>query len=176
MAAAEQLFVERGHAATLEQIAAAAGVSKGGLLYHFATKEELRAAVCREVVDRLWSVVHQLVEEPDRGGGVLLSAYVRALTGDSAEAARIFAPSALAPLFNETPAAIDVLRDDADRWRRAFDSDGVEQRRSLVIRHSAEGAATAAAEGYIDAKELHLIRLELLTMIETAVHRGESVS
>ncbi|MBT2486734.1 MULTISPECIES: TetR/AcrR family transcriptional regulator [unclassified Microbacterium] len=165
VAAAEQLFVERGHAATLEQIAAAAGISKGGLLYHFGAKEDLRAAVCREVVDRLWNVVHQLVG-PNDEEGALLSAYVRALTGDSAVAARIFAPSALAPLFNETPAAIEVLREDADRWRRAFHNDRIALGRSLVIRHSAEGAATAAAEGYIDARELHLIRQELLTMIK----------
>lgn len=164
VAAAERLFVERGHAATLEQIAAAGGVSKGGLLYHFASKEDLRAAVCRDVVDRLWKVVHELVEPPERDGS-LLSAYVRALTGDSEEAARIFAPSALAPLFNETPAAIDVLRKDADRWRQAFRGDRVDPRRSLVIRHSAEGAATAAAEGYIDARELREIREELLVMI-----------
>ncbi|WP_404434225.1 TetR/AcrR family transcriptional regulator [Microbacterium lacus] len=166
--AAERLFIERGHAATLDQIAQAAGISKGGLLYHFGSKEDLRAAVCQEVVDRFWVAVHRLIENDERYAGVLLSAYVRALTGDSSDAARIFAPSALPPLFSETPAAVEVLRQDAEKWRTAFANDGIPQQRSLVIRHSAEGAATAAAEGYIDDNERTMIRRELLTMIEAA--------
>jgi AcrR family transcriptional regulator len=42
IAAAQQLFRERGYAATsLEQIAVAAGVTKGAIYGHFATKEDL---------------------------------------------------------------------------------------------------------------------------------------
>lgn len=165
LAEAERLFVERGAIVTLGDIAAAAGISKGGLLYHFSSKDALRAAVCEDVVDRLWRAVHDLVRPEDGQPGALLRAYVRALTGDSAEASRVFLPSALPHLFSETPGAVDVLRRDATRWRDAFAADGIDETRSLVIRHSAEGAATAAGENYITATELRLIRNELLAMI-----------
>ena len=48
-AAALELFIERGYAATrLEDVAARAGVSKGTLYLYFANKEELFKAVVRE--------------------------------------------------------------------------------------------------------------------------------
>ena len=50
-AAALDLFVERGYAATrLEDVAARAGVSKGTLYLYFANKEELFKAVVREAL------------------------------------------------------------------------------------------------------------------------------
>ena len=50
-AAALELFVERGYAATrLEDVAARAGVSKGTLYLYFANKEELFKAVVREAL------------------------------------------------------------------------------------------------------------------------------
>ncbi|UXZ38587.1 TetR/AcrR family transcriptional regulator [Cupriavidus gilardii] len=49
MAAALELFVERGYAATrLEDVAAAAGVSKGTVYLYFANKKELFKTVVRE--------------------------------------------------------------------------------------------------------------------------------
>jgi AcrR family transcriptional regulator len=51
LAAALDLFVERGYAATrLDDVAARAGVSKGTLYLYFANKEELFKAVVRENV------------------------------------------------------------------------------------------------------------------------------
>jgi AcrR family transcriptional regulator len=46
LAAARGVFAERGYAvATMDEIAAAAGASKGALYHHFATKEELFRAL-----------------------------------------------------------------------------------------------------------------------------------
>jgi AcrR family transcriptional regulator len=51
LAAAVQLFVERGFAATrLEDVARRAGVSKGTLYLYFANKEELFKAMVRETI------------------------------------------------------------------------------------------------------------------------------
>src|SRR6478672_4464076 len=51
LAAALDLFVERGYAATrLEDVAAQAGVSKGTLYLYFANKEDLFKAMVRENV------------------------------------------------------------------------------------------------------------------------------
>jgi AcrR family transcriptional regulator len=56
LTAYEQVLAEHGErAATLDAAAKAAGVSKGGLLYHFATKEELVDAV----IDRLTVVARE---------------------------------------------------------------------------------------------------------------------
>jgi len=67
--AARRLFAKRGFLATsIDDIAAAAGVTKGGVYHHFETKEQLFEIVFREVEDELYErVVRSL---PPEGSGV----------------------------------------------------------------------------------------------------------
>lgn len=61
----EQTLIERGSAeATLETVAEAAGVSKGGLLYHFGTKDELFTAFGDRLADRIDDATAQAPEDP----------------------------------------------------------------------------------------------------------------
>src|SRR4249920_887456 len=72
IAAALQLFVERGFAATrLEDVAARAGVSKGTLYLYFASKEELFRAVVRRGLVESIEMGEDLVKE-FRGGSIEL--------------------------------------------------------------------------------------------------------
>lgn len=58
------IVLEQGErAATLEAVAAAAEVSKGGLLYHFASREALVAGLC----ERFAELVEQEIAEVDDG-------------------------------------------------------------------------------------------------------------
>jgi AcrR family transcriptional regulator len=63
--AAERLIATGDAAPTLEGVAAAAGVSKGGLLYHFPTKAALLEAVVERIVARADEI---LAEAAERGG------------------------------------------------------------------------------------------------------------
>ncbi|MFM7414309.1 MAG: helix-turn-helix domain-containing protein, partial [Alphaproteobacteria bacterium] len=73
--AAENLIIARGVAAmTLEAVAREAGVSKGGLLYHFASKEALLEAL----LGRLSAFIAQefaacVAAQPEGPGRVALS-------------------------------------------------------------------------------------------------------
>lgn len=72
-AAALDLFVERGYAATrLEDIAARAGVAKGTLYLYFAGKEDLFKAVIREGLLPALAQGEQLVREFEGSAGDLL--------------------------------------------------------------------------------------------------------
>ncbi|WP_151636542.1 TetR/AcrR family transcriptional regulator [Noviherbaspirillum aerium] len=63
LAAALDLFVERGYAATrLDDVAAQAGVSKGTLYLYFANKEELFKAVVRENVVPVLGEAEEIVD------------------------------------------------------------------------------------------------------------------
>jgi AcrR family transcriptional regulator len=63
LAAALDLFVERGYAATrLDDVAAQAGVSKGTLYLYFTNKEELFKAVVRENVVPILGEAESIVE------------------------------------------------------------------------------------------------------------------
>lgn len=56
---AEALAVDGERHATLEAVAARAGVSKGGLLYHFPSKDQLAEALC----DRLVALAAEDIDE-----------------------------------------------------------------------------------------------------------------
>lgn len=72
LAAALDLFVERGFAATrLDDVARAAGVSKGTLYLYFCSKEELFKAVVRESVVPLIGEAEGMIDQFDGGSAEL---------------------------------------------------------------------------------------------------------
>ncbi|AVH25068.1 TetR/AcrR family transcriptional regulator [Nocardia cyriacigeorgica] len=66
--ALETLLLDKGMSqVTLENVAAAAGVSKGGLLYHFKSKDALLAGLVRRLTERART---QLADSVAAGGSV----------------------------------------------------------------------------------------------------------
>jgi AcrR family transcriptional regulator len=71
LTAAEQEFAERGPAASIADIARRAGVAKGTVFRHFATKEDLIASIVSEHLATLTAVAHRLAESSDPGAALL---------------------------------------------------------------------------------------------------------
>lgn len=71
LAAAEDEFAERGLEASVADIARRAGVAKGTVFRHFATKEDLIAQVVREHLATLARVARDLSEAPDPEAALL---------------------------------------------------------------------------------------------------------
>ncbi|MGW5693382.1 TetR/AcrR family transcriptional regulator [Streptomyces asiaticus] len=67
LAAAEAEFAERGIDASVADIAKRAGVVKGTVFRHFATKDDLVAAVAGDRLARLSAIAERLSESPDPG-------------------------------------------------------------------------------------------------------------
>ena len=75
LAAAAKVIKEKGlHNLTLEAVAQAAGVSKGGLLYHFSNKEELIKALNEQSLH----VFQELIREDYQQTGSHVQSYVNA--------------------------------------------------------------------------------------------------
>ncbi|WP_412542200.1 TetR/AcrR family transcriptional regulator [Longispora sp. K20-0274] len=159
--AAEALLVEQGTGSfTLSAVAERAGVSKGGLLYHFKTKEAL-----------IQALVERLVEEFDRSieshfDGSYARAYVNAtfevVAGDPAVTGRRWAVV--------TAAATDAgmsepLRVAFRRWHTHPDSG--DEVTSQLVRLAAEGVWEVChmAPGTYDAQRLAELRQRLLDLI-----------
>ncbi|WP_367124190.1 TetR/AcrR family transcriptional regulator [Streptomyces phytohabitans] len=70
LAAAEAEFAERGTDASIAGIAQRAGVAKGTVFRHFATKDDLVAAVASDRFARLEAVARRLAESPDPGAAL----------------------------------------------------------------------------------------------------------
>ena len=87
--AAEELICSRGIAGfTLDGVAQAAGVSKGGLLYHFRSKDSLISGMQRRMASRMADTLR----EAKAGSEPVLQAFVRHLRRDYERGGRAFAP------------------------------------------------------------------------------------
>ena len=71
LAAAEEVFAERGVEASVADIARRAGVAKGTVFRHFTSKEALIASLVCEHLVTLTDAVHRLAEAEDPGAALL---------------------------------------------------------------------------------------------------------
>ena len=112
--AANRLLQESGaEGFTLEAIAAEAGVSKGGLLYHFSSKNQLIEGMIARSITRVDAT---LAEELERSEGDYLTAYIRAsfrTTTDSEMVSR-----AISAAITRDPSLMNPLRERFERMQR----------------------------------------------------------
>jgi len=71
LSAAEDEFAERGGDASVADIARRAGVAKGTVFRHFATKEQLIVAIVEKHIAELTAVAKGLLDAADPGGALL---------------------------------------------------------------------------------------------------------
>lgn len=105
------LITEGERAATLDAVAKAAGVSKGGLLYHFASKDDLTTGL----IERLITLTEEDLARMRRAPDGPVAYYVRtSVMEDDALDRAMIAISRLAQ--GGSAAASEVLRDSRRRW------------------------------------------------------------
>jgi AcrR family transcriptional regulator len=83
LAAAKEIFAERGADASLDEIARRAGVGPGTLYRHFPTREALQEAVYRDSVEALYGEAVHLLETCSPADA--LAGWARAVLAHSAE-------------------------------------------------------------------------------------------
>jgi AcrR family transcriptional regulator len=136
--AAKDVVVEEGAAhMTLEAVAARAGVSKGGLLHHFPTKEALLEAMIRELIKareesrkKIWN---GLPHSPTRElKAYILSGLLRDRTVDS-----MGAPILAALAHN--PKLAEPVREAIIKVYAEIMSRGVKFERAVVLALAADG-------------------------------------
>ena len=80
---AAQIAAEDGSAAiTIQAVATRAGVTKGGLLHHFDSKQELLAAVFSDLLDKMDQEIDRTLAADPVARGRFTRAYVRACFSD----------------------------------------------------------------------------------------------
>jgi AcrR family transcriptional regulator len=121
---------------TLERAAAAAGVSKGGLLYHFPTKSALLGAVVDDVIDRFEQVVDARAADDPRPAA-WAHAYV-----DATFDVEVSRPELAAALLSSPDADPAVLHRCAERltsWQRRLERQGIDPATAAVVRYACDG-------------------------------------
>jgi AcrR family transcriptional regulator len=137
--AATKLIVQHGAAnLTLDAIAAESGVSKGGLLHHFPTKDTLlRELLIYHTAIFDARLARELETEPKKKRGRWARAYIRAsLNPDPGE---MEIGWALASIVTADPELIDLANEGFRNWERQSLNDGLAPARATAIRLACDG-------------------------------------
>jgi AcrR family transcriptional regulator len=139
--AAEEVVLRDGVARlTLEAAAAEAGLSKGGVLYHFPTRDALVSGMVGKIIEEFDADIEYLRGE-DRSPGSFTRAYIRATMEpvsprpdreDRLGAAVIAAAAA-------QPALLAPLQLASDRWQAQLEDDGLDPTVATVVRLACDG-------------------------------------
>lgn len=162
--AAAQVIAQVGTAMTLAKVADAAGVSKGGLMHHFAGRQQLLAAVVEDANDRFREAVMSNLDLSENAPGKMLRAYVRTLCSGDMEVANYFGSS---PMWNGLygmPEICDVMDADTAWWEAQMELDGLDAMLIQVVRRAAEGLAAAYSYGEEVQENLQQVGEVLLEM------------
>lgn len=154
--AASELFLQHGASASLDHVAALAGLSKGGLKYHFNTKEELIGAVAQFQADAFRSEVALHFNDQDRRPGRLVRAYIKACLNPDVQGSASRAKHSIFVLLSSCPLVQEIWQQDERWWQRSLEADGLDRDLRDVVLAAAEGAASAPTWTYTRARTSRL--------------------
>jgi AcrR family transcriptional regulator len=139
--AAEEVVLRDGVARlTLEAAAAEAGLSKGGILYHFPTRDALVAAMVDAIIVSFDEDIERELAGQS-GPGSFTRAYLRATMtpsapsdeGDDRLGAAVIAAAAA------QPALLIPLQQAAERWQARLEDDGLDPAVATMVRLASDG-------------------------------------
>lgn len=148
--AAEEVVLRDGVARlTLEAAAAEAGLSKGGVLYHFPTRDALVSAMVEEIIEEFDRDIDRHLEGDD-GPGAFVRAYIRAtMAPGSPRPDRQDRPdgqdrqdrlgAALIAAAAAQPSLLIPLQSAADRWQARMAEDGLDPAVATMVRLTCDG-------------------------------------
>ena len=121
-------------ALTLDAVAAEAGVSKGGLLYHFKSKRELLDAMLEG-----WLEEFARRDRRGRGGPRFAHGYVKASDMSGWAAAERATSSGCWPRWSTEPAALERVRERYAAWQEQLAAEAADPVEATVARLAADG-------------------------------------
>lgn len=137
---AAKVVAERGYSAlTLDAVGAAAGVSKGGLLYHFPSKEALVAALLEQLLTGFDSDQTAAHAADPVAPGSWTRAYLSASAAPPQDESTQLAAVALLAAVGHDPSLLAPLQDRYRHWMERLDGDGLPGVDAHVVRLAADG-------------------------------------
>jgi AcrR family transcriptional regulator len=133
-AAAAVVRREGAQALTLDAVAAEAGVSKGGLLYHFASKRELLDAMLAGWLEEFGAEI-----DAAREGRSFAHGYVRASDMSGWAASERATEFGLLAAMVDQPATLERVRERYAAWQEELASEAADPARATVARLAADG-------------------------------------
>lgn len=169
LAATERVLSAQGSAFSLDAVAREAGVSKGGLLHHFRSRDALLEALVQQWISRYDEAVRRQLDPDDDRPGRVCRAHIRATFDDPGLVDGPWVtPSVQAALLG-VPDVVKRALADAERWQREMADDGLHPQRVLLISRALDGEAMAEMFGApVDRQDRRALRDLLLALTDDA--------
>lgn len=137
--AASQIVQEEGvERLTLETTAKRAGISKGGLLYHFPNKEALIIEMVRDYLDRFSSdLAEAAASEAEGAPGRWTRAYVATTFEDHQRTPHM--SSGMLAAIATAPSLLTPLQNGFQDWMDLLEKDGLDPMLTHIIRLATDG-------------------------------------
>ena len=149
LAAAERIVRRDGVGRlTLDAVAEAAGTSKGGLLYHFASREALITAMVERQVASFSATLDAAMAADPEPRGRWTRAYVRATASPEGPTEDAATATALLAAMASNPALADPLREQYAAWRERVADDGLPEADAMIVALAADGLWMADLLGF----------------------------
>jgi AcrR family transcriptional regulator len=127
---------------TLEAAAGEAGLSKGGVLYHFPSRDALVAAMVTRIIEQFDQDITSYLPEPGtpeaQRSGAYVRAYVRATLEPVTPGEERLGAALLAAVASE-PELVVPLQEAADGWQARLVDDGLDPTLATLIRMACDG-------------------------------------
>lgn len=150
LAEAGNLIVEQGLAnLTLEAVAKAAGVSKGGLLHHFPSKQSLLDGLIRDLHERFHQRLRELAFEDPVPEGRLARAYLKSVSMQREDRQNKLC-GILAIEARAEPAMRSAWRESVRAMLRGEPDDTSDPIELAIVQLAADGLWLADLEGAFD--------------------------
>lgn len=169
LAAAEQVLTAQGPAFSLDAVAREAGVSKGGLLHHFRSRDALLVALVEAWVERFDEAVQRQLDPDDHRPGRVCRAHIRATFDESDLTGGLWVHTSVQTAMLAVPAVLERAFADTARWRRDMEADGLHPQRVLLISRAMDGDAMTELfnrSTVVDQEERRMLRDLLLALSE----------
>jgi len=126
---------------TFEEVAREAGVSKGGVLYHFPSKEALTEAMIERFIDRFDTAVAKAAESDSEFVGRNIRAYVRATVGEPPLTGELFdrANGAITAALANFPERLEPVRQQSARSQQMIEDDTLDPIFATIVRLAIDG-------------------------------------
>jgi AcrR family transcriptional regulator len=157
-----------GPGVSLDAVAREAGVSKGGLLHHFRSKDALLVGLAEEWLSRFDAAVRNHLDPDDDRPGRMCRAHIRAAFDDTlADDEQLWSDPAVLAALLAVPEVLRRGRESGARWRSELTGDGLHPQRALFIARVLDGSwLSELVEGRIDPDERRQTRDVLLGLTE----------
>jgi AcrR family transcriptional regulator len=123
---------------TLEAVAHQAGVSKGGLLYHFTSKRALVVGMVDRLIGQFNASLATAGTEPGAATRAYLAATVESRHTEANSAADRTTVALFAAALVE-PGTLAPLRESYQAWQQRLERDGLDPAISTVVRLAVDG-------------------------------------